>query len=105
MVNLKSLQVLKTHEWLILAGALLLLGAVYALLIHPSLESLADLPRLREEKTIAQDALARSQRKLQRIEQQMTNDQARLAEMGGAPPPVAKKDLQIARSDADRGMV
>ena len=100
MVKVKFIQILKPHEWLSLASGLLVAGAIYALLIHPSLKSLTDLPRLRVTRRAAQDELARLQNKLQRAESQIRQDRAILAGMGGGPPPSGQKDLQIARLTA-----
>ena len=99
-MNARLVQILRPHEWLILAGGALLLGAVYALLIQPSLESLAEIPRLERKMTLAEEGLARVTNTLQRVEQQIDEDSTALSDMGGAPPLASQKDLQIARLTA-----
>lgn len=100
MAKVTSIHALKPHEWVSLASGLLVAGAIYVLLIHPSLESLSSLPRMRIAKQAAQEELERTQDKLHRIERQIGEQTDLLDKIGGAPPPAGQKDLQIARITA-----
>ena len=99
-MKVSLLNALKPHEWLSLAGGLLLLAATFALLIHPSLQSLADVPRLRQVIRAAQEELVEARAKLRRTEEEISQGRVLLAKMGGGPPPASQKDLQIARLTA-----
>jgi len=91
---------LNPHEWMSLAGGILVAGACYALLIHPSLQSLADLPRCRKDRQAAQHELDQARTTLQRTQKQITEGKTLLSRMGGGPPPASQKDRQIARLTA-----
>ena len=100
MLKLKVLDTLNPHEWISLAGGILVAGASYALLIHPSLQSLADLPGCREDKQAVQQELDQARANLQQARKQIAAGMARLKEMGGGPPQASQKDRQIARLTA-----
>jgi len=100
VVKMKVLDALNPHEWMSLAGGILVAGACYALLIHPSLQALADLPRCREDKQAVQQELDQARASLQRAQAQITEGKIRLSEMGGGPPSASQKDRQIARLTA-----
>lgn len=100
MAKVKVPVTLNPHEWMSLAGGILVAGACYALLIHPSLQSLADLPRCREDKQAAQHELDQARATLQRTHEQIAEGKTLLSKLGGGPPPASQKDRQIARLTA-----
>jgi len=99
-MNLKGLDQLSPQEWMSLTGAILVAGACYALLIHPSLQDLADVPRCREEYESVQEQLDRTRDKLQQAQTQIDEGKSCLNQIGGGPPPASEKDRQIARLTA-----
>jgi len=100
VVKVKGLDTLSPQEWMSLAGGILVAGACYALLIHPSIQSLADVPRCREEKKAVQEELDRTRDTLQETQKQIESGKRRLSQMGGGPPPASQKDSQISRLTA-----
>lgn len=99
-LDLKRLDILEPHQWLIMIGGVLLISAVYALLIHPSLKDMTELPRVQEEEQAARKELNDLRDKLQGTERQIRENREALAVLGGAPPPISEKDMQIARLTA-----
>lgn len=99
-MKLKGMDQLSPHEWMSLAGAILVTGACYAMLIHPSLQDLADVPRCREEYGSVQEQLDQTRNALHRAQSQIDEGKQRLSQMGGGPPPASQKDRQIGRLTA-----
>lgn len=96
-MKLRVDNILKPREWICLASGLVAAGAIYALMIHPSLQLHAELDRARAVKKGAQEELERVSTELQHVQHRIFEDKKRLAELGGSPPSAREKDLQIAR--------
>ncbi len=99
-MKLRLNEMLKPKEWIGLTVGLVAAGAIYFLLIEPSL----DLGSRREEAAAAQkkaeSELGRLQGQFQNLQQRVVDARKRLSESGGSPPPADKKDFQIARINA-----
>jgi len=91
---------LKPKEWICLAAGLMAAGVLYAVLIHPSLRSFAELEQARVAKTKAEEELERFRTEFEDLQRQIAEGKKQLTELGGSPPHVSEKDLQIARITA-----
>jgi Tfp pilus assembly protein PilO len=87
----------KPSEWLILAASLLLCGAIYALLIQPSLDLIGEGANARRQKRTAERQLASTTEAYENLQKRLKSEQEQLTELGGAPPSARENDRQVAR--------
>ena len=91
---------MRPQEWLGLLTGLLATGAIYAFLIHPSVQLFAQQNEAFEARVRAEQELEKSRAEYQRVQETITASLKRLRTLGGTPPPAGEKDLQIARVTA-----
>jgi hypothetical protein len=96
-VKLPFDNLMKPQEWLGLITGLLATGAIYAFLIHPSVQLFAQQDEAFEARALAERELEKSRDEYQRVQETITASLKRLRALGGTPPPASEKDLQISR--------
>lgn len=84
-------------EWIALTCALLSAGGIYAGLIHPSLGLADALDAARLDRNAAMESLAEAQRQHQALLLRIVDQQKQLASLGGSPPSLNDKEVQLAR--------
>jgi hypothetical protein len=89
--------ILKPLEWACLGGWLLCAGILYALLIHPSMKLYSDVNAARSARDRAEARLDSVSQRYEHLQSRIDQARTRLTELGGPPPPISRKDLQITR--------
>jgi hypothetical protein len=84
-------------EWIALGCALLASAGLYALLIHPSLASVSALDKARSGRNAALRELDRVQQQHQALLMQISDQRRQLRELGGSPPSLDDREIQLAR--------
>jgi hypothetical protein len=89
--------ILRPHEWIGLGAGLVLAVAIYAALIHPSLQMVGQEEQAAASRAAAERELTQLRVEHQQLLSSIADYQRRLKELGGSPPLVSEKDAQIAR--------
>ena len=96
MLKGRHIQV-RPSEWLMLVGAVLMSGAIYAILIQPSVQLIGDGAEARQQKQRAESELAGATEAYEHLHRRIDKGRERLEELGGAPPSARENDRQIGR--------
>ena len=99
-MKLRFDNILKPKEWIGLAAGLLVAGGLYFVLIHPSLQSYAELEHARTARRQAEQELERTRTTFEQTRQRIAEAKQQLEELGGSPPRADEMDLQVARLTA-----
>jgi hypothetical protein len=86
-----------TPEWIALAAAVLAAAGIYAALIHPSLASVAALDDARTRRDAAGNNLLEARRQHQALLSAIGQQKEQLQMLGGSPPSLNEKEVQLAR--------
>jgi hypothetical protein len=84
-------------EWVALGCALLAAAGLYAALIHPSLASVSALDKARLDRDAAVRELDEAQRQHQALLVRITDQKKQLDLLGGSPPSLDDREIQLAR--------
>lgn len=84
-------------EWVALAAGIVAAGGIYASFIHPSVLTVAAMGNARSRYEAASDDLSEARRQHQALLRAVTEQQQRLASLGGSPPSLKNKEAQLAR--------
>lgn len=93
-------QILRPHEWIGLGAGFVLAVAIYAALIHPSLQMVGQEEQAAVCRAGAERELTQLRIEYQQLLSSIADRQRILKELGGSPPLVSQKDRQIARVTA-----
>jgi hypothetical protein len=92
-----SVRLLNRGEWLALSAWLLAAGGVYFGLIHSSWQHVAAQDEALAARLSAEKSLEASRLKFDQTQRRILGHQRELEHLGGSPPLIREKDIQIAR--------
>lgn len=90
----------RRSEWIALVTGVVAAGAIYLLLIQPSIQSFANHDDAVTAKNEAEAELAKAHLEIQALEHEIADGRKQLTTLGGSPPSIRQKDEQIAKATA-----